>query len=47
VGGYPYEYATSQAVIDFVLPRGYQLQRSIPAQVPTGCNEFVFTRQQT
>lgn len=47
VGGYPYEYATLEAVVDFVLPRGYVLQRSVPAEVPTGCNEFVFVRQQT
>jgi 2-polyprenyl-6-hydroxyphenyl methylase/3-demethylubiquinone-9 3-methyltransferase len=44
VGGYPYEYATAEAVIRFVEPRGFRLERMLPAQVPTGCNEFVFMR---
>lgn len=42
VGGYPYEYATPEEVKTFVRNEGLILQRSIPAKVPTGCNEFVF-----
>ncbi|MBI5564938.1 MAG: class I SAM-dependent methyltransferase [Chloroflexi bacterium] len=44
LGGYPYEYATRQEIEAFVTARGFTLVRSVPAQVPTGCNEFVFER---
>jgi 2-polyprenyl-3-methyl-5-hydroxy-6-metoxy-1,4-benzoquinol methylase len=44
IGGYPYEYATPQEVETFMRSRGLVLQRCIKAQVPTGCNEFVFVR---
>ena len=44
VGGYPYEYATAQEVVTFVEALGFQLLRLKEAQVPTGCNEFVFSR---
>jgi 2-polyprenyl-6-hydroxyphenyl methylase/3-demethylubiquinone-9 3-methyltransferase len=44
IGGYPYEYATSQEVEDFLQKQGFRLQRLVPAQVPTGCNEFVFAK---
>lgn len=44
VGGYPYEYATSSEVESFMKARGFALRRHVPAQVPTGCNEFVFER---
>jgi 2-polyprenyl-3-methyl-5-hydroxy-6-metoxy-1,4-benzoquinol methylase len=44
VGGFPYEYAAPQEVIAFVQGLGFILNRSVPAQVPTGCNEFVFER---
>jgi 2-polyprenyl-6-hydroxyphenyl methylase/3-demethylubiquinone-9 3-methyltransferase len=42
VGGYPYEYATLQEVTAYMAEQGFTLRRSVPAQVPTGCNEFVF-----
>lgn len=45
LGGYPYEYAASQEIETFVTARGFTLVRCVPAQVPTGCNEFVFSRQ--
>jgi len=45
VGGYPYEYATPQEVDAGVTGGGFQLQRVIPAAVPTGCNEFVFIKK--
>jgi 2-polyprenyl-6-hydroxyphenyl methylase/3-demethylubiquinone-9 3-methyltransferase len=44
IGGYPYEYATPQLVTAFVQAHGFRLRRMIPAQVPTGCNEFVFEK---
>jgi 2-polyprenyl-6-hydroxyphenyl methylase/3-demethylubiquinone-9 3-methyltransferase len=47
VGGYPYEYATPSAMTTLIEAQGYRLQKLVPAQVPTGCNEFVFTRINT
>lgn len=44
VGGYPYEYASPAEVEGFVAGLGLSLRRLVPAQVPTGCNEFVFER---
>jgi SAM-dependent methyltransferase len=44
VGGFPYEYATSDEVEKFVCKQGFLLRRYVAAQVPTGCNEFVFIR---
>lgn len=44
VGGYPYEYASYQEVLDLVKPLGFKCIKFIPAQVPTGCNEFVFKK---
>ena len=44
VGGYPYEYATSDEVIKFIENLGFKLNRVISAEVPTGCNEFVFDK---
>lgn len=43
VGGYPYEYASVDEMARLVGP-GFELARSIPAKVPTGCNEIVFRR---
>ena len=44
VGGYPYEYATVDEVLDLGTKNGLQTLRVTPAGVPTGCNEFVFTK---
>jgi len=44
VGGFPYEYATPDDVEKFVRNQGFLLRRYVAAQVPTGCNEFVFIR---
>lgn len=44
LGGYPYEYATPDRVQDFMCALDYGMQKEISAQVPTGCNEFVFER---
>jgi SAM-dependent methyltransferase len=42
VGGYPYEYATRDEMERCVCEQGFVLRQYIAAQVPTGCNEFVF-----
>jgi 2-polyprenyl-3-methyl-5-hydroxy-6-metoxy-1,4-benzoquinol methylase len=44
VGGYPYEVATPQAILDFYQKQGFTLARLVPSEGPLGCNEFVFTR---
>ncbi len=45
LGGYPYEYATKNEVIGFVQKRGFKCLRCVPANVPTGCNEFIFQKE--
>jgi 2-polyprenyl-3-methyl-5-hydroxy-6-metoxy-1,4-benzoquinol methylase len=47
VGGYPYEYASVNELIDIVSRHGFTCIKSVPAEVPTGCNEFVFTKSTT
>jgi 2-polyprenyl-6-hydroxyphenyl methylase/3-demethylubiquinone-9 3-methyltransferase len=44
VGGYPYEYASPAEVEHFVCNQEFSLRRYVAAQVPTGCNEFVFSK---
>ncbi len=44
IGGYPYEYATENEIIELVSKKGFVCIKSCPAAVPTGCNEFVFER---
>jgi 2-polyprenyl-6-hydroxyphenyl methylase/3-demethylubiquinone-9 3-methyltransferase len=44
VGGYPYEYASRSEVLEIIEPLGFACVQFTPAQVPTGCNEFVFRR---
>ncbi|HKG15734.1 MAG TPA: class I SAM-dependent methyltransferase [Pyrinomonadaceae bacterium] len=44
VGGYPYEYATPEAVFDFYRERGFRLTRLKCGGVGLGCNEFVFVK---
>jgi len=45
VGGYPYEYASIATVQELVCRENFLCLRSIPAHVPTGCNQFVFKKQ--
>jgi 2-polyprenyl-6-hydroxyphenyl methylase/3-demethylubiquinone-9 3-methyltransferase len=47
VGGYPYEYASIKKMNDRLQPLGFTLEKTVPAQVPTGCNEFVYRRTST
>ncbi len=42
VGGYPYEYASVEEVGNYLDAKGFTLRATVPAAVPTGCNEFAF-----
>jgi 2-polyprenyl-6-hydroxyphenyl methylase/3-demethylubiquinone-9 3-methyltransferase len=46
VGGYPYEYASIDDITQFVTPLGFAVEKVVPAQVGTGCNEFVFRKSE-
>ncbi len=43
LGGLPYEYATTQSIIDFFAARGFDSQKVVKAR-SIGCNEFLFRR---
>ncbi len=45
IGGYPYEYASAGEVVTWVEDLGLRCSDRRPAQVPTGCNEFVFRKR--
>lgn len=47
VGGYPYEFATSDQIFDFYQARGFTLTKMKCGAVGLGCNEFVFKRVHT
>ncbi len=42
VGGYPFEVATPDAIIEFYRERGFELRRVKTCGRSLGCNEFVF-----
>lgn len=44
VGGFPYEYASVDAVFEFYKQRGFVLTKVVSGGVGLGCNEFVFER---
>jgi 2-polyprenyl-3-methyl-5-hydroxy-6-metoxy-1,4-benzoquinol methylase len=44
VGGYPYEYADKNEVINCVERLGFKCIKFVKPVVPTGCNEFVFLK---
>jgi len=44
LGGYPYEYASKQEIIDF-LKDDFELIKFIPTWGFSGCNQFVFKRK--
>lgn len=44
IGGYPYEYASRAEIIDYLKNMGFTLIKEKPAEVPTGCNEFIFQK---
>lgn len=45
VGGYPYEFASQQEIIQNLQLQDFELLRFIPAQVPTGCHQYVFRKK--
>lgn len=45
VGGYPYEYSSIDEVRALIEPLGFELLHTVSAEVPTGCNEFVFRKR--
>ncbi len=45
VGGYPFEVATPDEVLDFCRERGFVLIRMRTVGGGFGCNEFVFQRE--
>ncbi len=44
VGGYPYEYESAGGTIQRLEPMGFECVKSVPAGVPTGCNQFIFRK---
>jgi len=44
VGGYPYEYAEKDEIVQHMEKLGFKCIKFVPAQVPTGCNEFVLLK---
>jgi 2-polyprenyl-6-hydroxyphenyl methylase/3-demethylubiquinone-9 3-methyltransferase len=42
LGGYPFEVATPQSLVEFYRDRGYALVKFKPCADPRGNNEFVF-----
>ena len=46
VGGYPFEVAKPEQVVDFYLARGYALSRLLTVGGAHGCNQYVFRRRE-
>ena len=44
IGGYPYEYASTDEVTRFFEQRGFKLKKLIKTEGFTGCNQFVFEK---
>jgi len=44
LGGYPFEYASIDKVIEFVQQQGMAIEKVFPCTGLTGCNEFVFRK---
>ncbi|GAK52698.1 3-demethylubiquinone-9 3-methyltransferase [Candidatus Moduliflexus flocculans] len=44
LGGYPYEYASIDAIVRVVEAKGFQIHKVVPTAGWTGCNQFVFHR---
>ena len=45
VGGYPFEVARPEEILDFYRKRGFQLERMTTCGGGLGCNEFLFVRE--
>jgi hypothetical protein len=44
LGGYPFEVATPEQILDFFRARGFELHKLRTVAGSLGCNEFVFRR---
>jgi 2-polyprenyl-6-hydroxyphenyl methylase/3-demethylubiquinone-9 3-methyltransferase len=44
IGGYPYEYASREEIINHLEKTGFRCIKFVRPVVPTGCNEFVFLK---
>ena len=44
VGGYPYEYASKEVIINYMKHKGFNLIKFNSALVPTGCHEYIFEK---
>jgi len=44
MGGYPFEVAKPELIIDFYINKGYNLKKLKTCQGRLGCNEFVFQK---
>jgi len=42
VGGYPYEYARADEIVTTMQALGFEAERILAAEVPTGCNQLIF-----
>lgn len=47
LGGYPFEVAGVEAIVDFARPRGFEPVNVLPTKSGYGNNQFVFRRQRT
>jgi len=45
VGGYPFEVAKPEAILDFYRGKGFHLAKLKTCDARSGCNEFVFIRE--
>jgi 2-polyprenyl-6-hydroxyphenyl methylase/3-demethylubiquinone-9 3-methyltransferase len=45
VGGYPFEVARPEELLEFLRPRGFELERLRTCGGGLGCNQFVFVRR--
>ena len=45
MGGYPFEVATPDVIIDFYISKGYILKKLKSCGGKLGCNEFLFQKQ--
>ena len=45
LGGFPYEYASKNEVVELVQPLGFKLKKFVSSAVPTGCHEYVFVKK--
>ncbi len=44
LGGWPYEYAGREEIINHLEKKGFKCVKFVKPPVPTGCNEFVFLK---